>query len=174
MKRLYDFLVRVSNAIFFVEKWLLLFSVIIAVMVNFINVIMRYVFRTGISSCEMLSVVMFMFMVIIGGNIAIKSDSEIRIDIYQPKDPKKRAAFRLISDIVSIAALLLGVIGLVATVQAVMINKQKVTPLPIYTYHIYIMMLIGFILMLLDHVIIFVQHLGTIAGLEMKEGPKTE
>lgn len=174
MNLLYKTLVKISNAIFSIEKWILLIAVIVAVGVNFLNVILRYILKQGISSCEMLSIVLFMFMVVIGGNIAIKTDDEIRIDVFHSNNKRKNAAFRLFSDIISILALILSIIGLVATVQTVMLNKQKVTPLPIYTYHIYIFMTVGFAMMLLDHIIIFIQHIMTIAGKPVDGGLKTE
>lgn len=174
MKALYRLLVRVSDTIFKVEKWLLLAAVVAVTLVNFLNVILRYLLNSGLAYCEMLSIVLFMFMVIIGGNIAVKSDSEIRIDMLTSRDPKKRALFRFVSDVISIAALVLGIAGLFATIGATTKNLQRVTPLPIYTYHIYIAMTVGFFLMLLDHVIVFAEHLLTIAGIKTEGGVSAE
>ena len=159
MRKLYNSLITLSDAIFRVEKWLLLLAVIAVTLVNFLNVVLRYALNSGLAYCEMLSIVLFMFMVIIGGNIAVKTDSEIRIDIINFKSERKNAAFRLLSDIISITAIILAIIGLFATIQAVIKHQQRVTPLPIYTYHIYICMLIGFVMILLDHFIIFLRRL---------------
>lgn len=174
MEKLHQVLVRLSNAIFKVEKLLLLAAVIVVTLVNFLNVLLRYLFNSGLAYCEMLSIVLFMFMVIIGGNLSVKTDGEIRIDIFQSKNPKKTAAFRLISDVISIAALVLAIFGLFATIDATTTNLQRITPLPLYTYHIYIVMTIGFFMILLDHVIIFLQHLLTIRGIDVKEGASIE
>lgn len=173
MKKVYELLIKLSNAIFFVEKWLLLIAVTAAVCVNFVNVCLRYLSHGGLAYCETLSVCLFMFMVVIGGNIAVKTNSEIKIEIFRFKDLRKSAAFQLIADVVSIAALVFALVGLFATVGNVMVNLQKVTPLPIYTYHIYIIMTIGFFMILLDHVIIFLQHLLTLCGQTVEGGAKT-
>lgn len=174
MKSVYNILIKISDGIFYIEKWLLLVAVVVAVSINFLNVVLRYLFKSGISCCEMLSIVLFMFMVVIGGNIAIKTDGEIRIDIYHSESDKKNAIFRLFSDVISICALLFGIVGLFNTIQAVLVNQQKVTPLPIYTYHIYIVMEIGFVMMLLDHIIVFLRHLLIISGEKIEGVPKTE
>ena len=174
MRKLYNSLITLSDAIFRVEKWLLLLAVIAVTLVNFLNVVLRYALNSGLAYCEMLSIVLFMFMVIIGGNIAVKTDSEIRIDIINFKSERKNAAFRLLSDIISIIAIILAIIGLCATIQAVIKHKQRVTPLPIYTYHIYICMLIGFVMILLDHFIIFLRHILIMSGFEAEREAKTE
>ena len=173
MKKVYELLVKLSDAIFFVEKWLLLVAVVAAVCVNFANVCLRYLANGGLSYCETLSICLFMFMVVIGGNIAVKTNSEIKIDIFRFKDPRKNAAFQLIADVVSIAAIMFALVGLFATVQSVMVNLQRVTPLPIYAYHIYIAMTIGFFMILLDHIIIFLQHILAVCGQTVEGGAKT-
>ena len=173
MRNFYNVLVRLSNGIFMIEKWLLLLAVVVVTAVNFLNVVLRYAMNSGLAYCEMLSIVLFMFMVIIGGNIAVKTDSEIRIDIFNSKNERKNSAFRLISDVISVAALVLAVIGIYAAVVAVMKHKQKVTPLPIYTYHIYICMLIGFLMILLDHFIVMIRHFLIIFGAVNLEEAKT-
>lgn len=172
MRKGYDLLIKLSNAIFSVEKWLLLIAVVMAVCVNFINVCMRYLANGGLAFCETLSICLFMFMVIIGGNIAVKTNQEIKIDIFHFKDPRKNAALSLFTDVIAITAIIFCLVGLTATVQSVLVNKQKVTPLPIYTYHIYIVMTIGFFMILLDHIIIFLRHILETCGKTVEGGAK--
>lgn len=172
MRKLYELLIKMSDGIFFVEKWLLLAAVTAAVCVNFINVCLRYLGNGGLAFCETLSIVLFMFMVVIGGNIAVKTNQEIKIDIFRFKDPRKNAAFQLFADAVSIAAIVFCLTGLFATVQSVLVNQQKVTPLPIYTYHIYIAMTIGFFMILLDHIIILLRHILETCGQAVEGGAK--
>lgn len=173
MKTAYNALVKVSDAIFMIEKYLLLVAVIVAVAVNFLNVVLRYLFSAGLSYCEMLSIVLFMFMVVIGANIAVKTNDEIKIDVFRFKSPKAEASFRLIADIIVIIAVGCCIKGLADTIQSVMVYPQKVTPLPIYTYHIYITMLVGFILVMLDRIIVTLKHLLIMGGAEVEGGCKT-
>ena len=173
MKKLYEVLIKISDTIFFFEKWLLLAAVVVAVAVNFLNVCLRYLMNAGLAYCEMLSIVLFMFMVVIGGNIAVKTDGEIKIDVFRFKNKKTDAAFRMIADCIVIAAIIFALIGLGATVENVSKHPQRVTPLPIYTYHIYIVMAIGFAMILLDRVIIFLRHILVACGAEIEGGAKT-
>ena len=173
MKKLYDLLVKLSDIIFVVEKWLLLLAVVAAVAVNFINVCLRRLAGGGLSYCETLSIVLFMFMVVFGGNIAVKTDGEIKIEILHFKSPKADAALRLVQDVVVIAAIVFCIVGLVATVKTVMVNLQRVTPLPIYTYHIYIAMTVGFVMILIDRLIIFLKHILLLCGQNVEGGAKT-
>ena len=168
MKKAYELLVKISDAIFMVEKYLLLAAVIVAIAVNFLNVLMRYIFNAGLSYCEMLSIVLFMFMVVIGANISVKTT-----DVFKFKSEKSEAIFRLIADVVVIIALVCSIVGLIATVKSVMVYPQKVTPLPLYTYHIYITMAVGFGLVLLDRIIITLKHILIAVGNEIEGGAKT-
>ncbi len=170
MKNLYNILVKTSDAIFAMEKWILLAAVIVAVAVNFVNVCLRYLANNGLSYCETLSVCLFMLMVIIGCNIAVKTDSEIKIELIKFNKARPDAVIGLIRDIVCILAIIFCLFGLKDTIYAVTKNLQKVTPLPIYTYHIYIVMTIGFVMTLLDHIIIALKHVIEIMTGQQVEG----
>ena len=99
MDKIAKTLKNISNKVYIVEKWVLMIAVIAVTAVNFVNVIMRYIFKSGLAYCENLSLTLFMLLILIGGNIAVKSDSEIRIDVCRFKDVRKKNAFKLISDI---------------------------------------------------------------------------
>ncbi|MDO4960426.1 MAG: TRAP transporter small permease subunit [Eubacteriales bacterium] len=173
MKKVYELLVKISDIVFMVEKWILLAAVIVAVAVNFLNVCLRYILNSGLNYCETLSICLFMFMVVVGSNIAAKTDGEIKIEIIKFKDTRKNSAYRLIADAVSIAAIIFCIIGIKDTIASVSMYPQKVTPLPIYTYHIYMVMAVGFVMTLLDHIIILICHAMQAAGIEVEGGCKT-
>ena len=116
MTKIAKTLENISSKIYIVEKWVLMIAVILVTAVNFINVVMRYVMKSSLAYCENLSLALFMLLILIGGNIAVKSDSEIRIDVCRFKDVKKRNAFKLISDICSIIALVCLLVGSVSLV----------------------------------------------------------
>ena len=81
MTKIAKTLESISNKIFIVEKWVLMIAVVVVTAVNFINVVMRYVMKSSLAYCENFSLALFMLLILIGGNIAVKSDSEIRIDV---------------------------------------------------------------------------------------------
>ena len=106
MTKIAKTLESISNKIFIVEKWVLMIAVVVVTAVNFINGAMRYVMKSSLAYCENLSLALFMLLILIGGNIAVKSDSEIRIDVCRFKDVRKRNTFKLISDVCSIIVIL--------------------------------------------------------------------
>ena len=82
MNNLYSFLVTFSNALFKVQKIVLLVAVFIVVTVNFANVCLRYMASYSLNYCEMLSVVLFMFMVLIGANMLLVCDMMCSLFTY--------------------------------------------------------------------------------------------
>lgn len=149
MTKIAKTLENISSKIYIVEKWVLMIAVILVTAVNFINVVMRYVMKSSLAYCENLSLALFMLLILIGGNIAVKSDSEIRIDVCRFKDVKKRNAFKLISDICSIIALVCLLVGSVSLVGHTAQHNQQVATLPLTYLQLYSMLVIWFNLLYL-------------------------
>ena len=157
MDKIAKTLKNISNKVYIVEKWVLMIAVIAVTAVNFVNI-----FKSGLAYCENLSLTLFMLLILIGGNIAVKSDSEIRIDVCRFKDVRKKNAFKLISDICSIIALVCLLLGSIALVQHTAQYNQQVATLPITYLQLYSLLIIGSILMLFDHVVVLFKHLAAI------------
>ena len=170
MTKIAKTLESISNKIFIVEKWVLMIAVVVVTAVNFINVVMRYVMKSSLAYCENLSLALFMLLILIGGNIAVKSDSEIRIDVCRFKDVRKRNTFKLISDVCSIIALVCLLIVSVALVSHTAQHNQQVATLSLTYLQLYSLLVIGSILMLFDHIVILFKHLAAIqTGVEEAE-----
>lgn len=164
MDSLYRLCLTLSNQLFRLQKILLLIAVVIVVTVNFANVCLRYLASYSLNFCETLSVVLFMFMVLLGANLAVKRDGEIKIEIFKFQNPVWDARFKLLADVISIVTIALCLYGLYNTLLAVTKNPQRLTPLPLYTYHVYYVMSAGFFLVLLDHVLLILRHLMQALG----------
>ena len=158
MEKAYGALLALSNMLFRVQKLLLLLAVVVVVTVNFANVCLRYLASYSLNFCESLSVVLFMFMVLLGANLAVKRDGEIKIELFRFSNPRRNAAFKLAGELIAVVCLVLCLYGLVMTLQAVTRNPQRLTPLPLFTYHIYAVMLAGFVLILIDHLLLLLRH----------------
>lgn len=52
MDKIAKTLENISSKVYIVEKWVLMIAVIAVTAVNFVNVIMRYVFKSGLAYCE--------------------------------------------------------------------------------------------------------------------------
>ena len=159
MLALYNRLVALSDALFKVQKVVLGIAVAIVVVVNFLNVCLRYLAGTSLNFCETLSVVLFMVIVLLGANIAAKRDGEFRIDFTGSLPEGARWIIKFATDIVAIIVIAVCIYGLVRTVGMVYARRQRLTPLPLYTYHVYAVMLAGFALLFIDHVILLLRRL---------------
>lgn len=153
---------KVSSSIYALEKWILIISIVVMVSINFIQVVSRYLFKSSFPWCEQLSVVLFMLMILLGGNIAIKTDSEIKIEVIKFKNKKKDQIYRLFSDIIGIFTIVCLLIGSVNLVKQSMVYSQALATLPLKYYHLYLLLVIGFSLMLLDKVIYFLKRIESI------------
>lgn len=51
MDKIAKTLKNISNKVYIVEKWVLMIAVIAVTAVNFVNVIMRYIFKSGLAYC---------------------------------------------------------------------------------------------------------------------------
>lgn len=150
MKGLLKGLEKLNSITFMIEKWVLIAAVISMVAINFAQVVCRYIFHYSIPWSEQTSVVLFMFMVLLGGNLAMKEDNEIKIEIIKFKDPRKDAAFRLISDVIAVVTLgLLAASAILISIQGVK-NPQVLSAIPLKYYHLYLMMTVGFSLMFVE------------------------
>ncbi len=150
MKGLLKCLEKINGVTFFVEKWFLIAAVICMVVINFAQVLCRYIFHYSIPWSEQTSVVLFMFMVLIGGNLAMKEDGEIKIEIIRFKNSVKNTGFRLISDIISLVTIGVLFVSAVLIMNQGMLHPQVLSAIPLKYYHLYLIMVIGFGLMFIE------------------------
>lgn len=150
MKALLKVLEKVNGATFLIEKWILILMVVFMVGLNFVQVLSRYIFHYSIPWSEQTSVVLFMFMILIGGNLAIKEDSEIKIEIIKFKNVKRDTRFRLISDLIALVTLgVLFVSSIYLVIQGRMM-PQVLSAVPLSYWQLYVVMVVGFGLMFLE------------------------
>jgi TRAP-type C4-dicarboxylate transport system permease small subunit len=159
MLTLYNRLVSLSDLLFRIQKILLGLAVAVVVAINFLNVCLRYLAGTSLNFCETLSVVLFMVIVLLGANIAVKRDGEIRIDFTGSLPEGPRRIVHMATDLVSIIVIAVCIYGLWRTVGMVYMRRQRLTPLPLYTYHVYAVMLAGFVLLFIDHLILLLRRI---------------
>ena len=126
--------------------------------------------KSSLAYCENLSLALFMLLILIGGNIAVSLILRSELMFADSKMSKKRNAFKLISDICSIIALVCLLVGSVSLVGHTAQHNQQVATLPLTYLQLYSMLVIGSILMLFDHVVILFKHLAAIqTGVEEAE-----
>ncbi len=151
-----------DKVIFLAQKIILTISVLLMVSVNFLQVLTRYVFHVSLSWSEQMSVALFMMMVLIGGNLAMKSDDEIKIDVIRFKGIRKQQCFNLIGDVFSVITLGLLLTGSIMLTGQAANFPEKLSVLPLYYYHLYGMMAVGFLLMTAEKLLYMIKRIYAI------------
>lgn len=153
MERLCSILQKISNAIYKVQTYLLFVACAVEVMLNFVQVVCRYCFGLSFAFSEELSLALFMFIILIGGNIAIKTDNEIKVELLRFKNEKINNIIAIVADSISILMFLCLLAGSIALFWHVSRFPQSLASMPLTYRELYTMLIIGFSLMLLDKVI---------------------
>ena len=104
MVKVLSILNKLDNAIFVVQKILILIGVIAMVVINGAQVFCRYVIHSSLAWSEQTSVLLFFILIMLGANLAVKTDTETKIDILRFKNDKANATLHLITDVLSVVA----------------------------------------------------------------------
>lgn len=150
MRRIYKMLEKVSSILFKCQKIILLIMVAAIVGVTIADVFLRMVTSKGISWTQELCIALFMSLIFLGANIAMKTDSEIKIDLLHFKNEKAQRLLLAIVDIICLAIIAFLIYSSIASIQNVMARPQKLATLPLSYATLYMVMPVGFILMFLD------------------------
>ncbi|MCG5240275.1 TRAP transporter small permease [Azospirillum doebereinerae] len=105
MKRLADVLERLT-------EWLMAAILAAMVVLVFGNVVLRYVFNSGIVASEELARLLFVWMVFLGATVALRGGQHIGLEMLQERlPPKARRACALVSHLLMLYAVWLLVQG---------------------------------------------------------------
>lgn len=164
MEKILNGLNKVSNALYAVQKVVILIGVVLMVGINGAQVFCRYVLHSSLAWSEQVSVLLFFYLIMLGANLSVKSDSETRIDALQFKDVKKNVVLRLITDIVSIVAVVVFFVSSIALLKHAGSFPQYLSSIHLDYFYIYLGLPVGFGLILLDKVINVLKKLCVLSG----------
>lgn len=167
MGKVLSLLNKLDNALFAVQKVLILIGVIAMVIINGAQVFCRYVVHSSLAWSEQTSVLLFFILIMLGSNLAVKTDTETKIDILRFKNPKMDAALHLITDILSVIA----VVVFIASTYALLVHAksfpQYLSSLKLDYFYIYIWLGVGFVLVLIDKIINILKNICCIGGIAL-------
>ncbi len=141
---------RISSGIYAVQKGVLLFLVSAITLINLAQIMGRYVFHFSLPWSEQLSVLLFIVIIMLGGSIAIRSDTEIRIAILKFKTPKVQKWFEILVDVISLVAIIFFVCASVSFFEHSLKFKQLVSSMQISYSYVFFFLPVGFALMGLE------------------------
>lgn len=164
MNRLLKSLHALSNAMFSVQKIVLLALVLAMVVINIAQIAGRYLFNFSIPWSEETSVVLFIVIIMLGGNIAVRNDSEIRIAFLSFKSAKANAILGLVIDIVSLITIALFTISAAMLVEHAFKFRQVISSLQLSYAYVFLVLPIGFTMIGLDKIVKIVEKIALIMG----------
>ena len=169
MKGLLAVLKKIDDHIYSVQKIFILVAVAIMVITNGAQVFCRYVLHSSLPWSEQLSLLMYLVLVMLGANLAVKTDSETKIDVLSPKDPKKNAMLRLVCDVFSLVAIVAFIRSAVALVRYTAQFPNSYSSLKISYNYCYVWLIIGFSLIFIDKIINLIKNICIVKGEDISD-----
>ena len=118
---------------------------------------------------EQVSVIIYFVLIMLGANLAVKVDGETKIDILKFKSEKKNAVLGLITDSLCCIAL---AVFLASTVDLLKITSsfpQYVSSIRLNYIYIYVWLVAGFFLVLMDKIVNICKRLCILTDTEIPQ-----
>ena len=174
MLKLLSVMKKISDFLYKIQKVLILVGVFALVAINGAQVYCRYVSHASLGWSEQVSVLLFFIMIMLGANLAVKSNSETKIDIVQFKDEKADAALRIVTDILCVGVLIVFILSSLALLKHAKRFHQYLSSIHLDYFYIYIWLLIGFSLVTLDKFVNILKNICCVMGIDTSSVFKAE
>ena len=167
MVKLLSVLQKVDNCIYAVQKAILLLGVVAMIVINGAQVFCRYVIHSSLFWSEQISILLFFILIMLGANLAVKTDSETKIDVLKFKNPKAYAALSLVTNLICVIALVVFLASSRALLQQASQFPQYLSSIHLNYFYIYLWLPIGFSLVLFDKIINILKNICCLAGADI-------
>ena len=95
-----------------VVEWLMALALTVMVALVFGNVVLRYVFNSGIAAAEEISRLMFVWLIFLGAILGLRHHAHLGVELVQARIPRKlRVACAVVSHLLMLYALSLFLYG---------------------------------------------------------------
>ena len=131
------------------EEILMMTSLSAIVIVMFIQVVMRYLFKNSLSWSEEISRYFFIWMTFLGMSYGLQTKSHLRIDFFENFFPILRKPFEYIGDIFFVGFSIYMLSPSVGVLQMLWKTYQTSPAMEIPMFFVYLSLLVGFILILI-------------------------
>lgn len=131
------------------EEILMMTALSSIVIVMFLQVIMRYVFKASLSWSDEFSRYCFIWLTFLGMSYAIKNRSHIRIDILETFIPVLKKPFEYIGDAFFLAFAIYMLKPALTSLNLLWNTKQTSPAMEFPMFYVYISLFLGFILIII-------------------------
>ena len=167
MTALMRVLKKIDDILFVVQKIIILISVVCIIVINGAQIFCRYVIHSSIFWSEQVSLVLFLIIIMLGANIAVKDRTETQIDLMKFKSQRANEGLNIVKDIISLIALVILFFSGIALMSQTMKFPQYLSSIHMNYNYIYIWLLIGFGLIIYDKVINLLKSICYLAGVDL-------
>ena len=167
MTALMRFLKKIDDILFLVQKIIILISVVCIIVINGAQIFCRYVIHSSIFWSEQVSLVLFLIIIMLGANIAVKDRTETQIDLMKFKNQKANESLNIVKDIICLVALVVLMFSGVALMKQTIKFPQYLSSIHMNYNYIYIWLLIGFGLITFDKVINLLKSICYLTGVDL-------
>lgn len=167
MYRLLSVLNKIDSFLYQIQKVLMLIGVAVMVVINGAQVFCRYVLHSSLSWSEQVSVLLFFILIMLGGNLSVKTDGETKIDILKFKNEKANILLRVVTDLICVVTLVVLIASGIALLGHASKFPQYLSSIHLDYFYIYIWLLVGFFLVLFDKIINLLKSACRLKGIDI-------
>lgn len=172
MEKLISTLDKINAITFKIQKIVFIIVVAFVVVIDTAQVFGRYVFKFSIPWSDQVSLLIFCIIIMLGGNIAIKDNAEVKVTLIRFKDEKKQLIFDLVGDIVSIFTISFFVVSTWLLILQASTFKKVISSIQLDYKYVYVIVLAGFVIMLFEKVIQLLKRISRLKAGGAFEGEK--
>jgi TRAP-type C4-dicarboxylate transport system, small permease component len=154
---------KISDTLYKVQFILLEVTVAVLVIINALQVAGRYFFRYSLPWSEQLSLVLFLVLIMLGGSLAMRTDTEIKITLVHLKNERVNVIMAAVMDFVSLITIVLLLISSMLLTRQALQLKQVISSMNLNYAYVYSIVVLGFLMMGFEKLINLLKHVNEIS-----------
>ena len=163
MGKIIRILSKISDTLYKVQFILLEVTVAVLVIINALQVAGRYFFRYSLPWSEQLSLVLFLVLIMLGGSLAMRTDTEIKITLVHLKNERVNVIMAAVMDFVSLITIVLLLISSMLLTRQALQLKQVISSMNLNYAYVYSIVVLGFLMMGFEKLINLLKHINEIS-----------
>jgi len=154
---------KISDTLYKIQFILLEVTVAVLVIINALQVAGRYFFRYSLPGSEQLSLVLFLVLIMLGGSLAMRTDTEIKITLVHLKNERVNVIMAAVMDFVSLITIVLLLISSMLLTRQALQLKQVISSMNLNYAYVYSIVVLGFLMMGFEKLINLLKHVNEIS-----------
>ena len=163
MGKIIRILSKISDTLYKIQFILLEVTVAVLVIINALQVAGRYFFRYSLPWSEQLSLVLFLVLIMLGGSLAMRTDTEIKITLVHLKNDRVNVIMAAVMDFVSLITIVLLLISSMLLTRQALQLKQVISSMNLNYAYVYSIVVLGFLMMGFEKLINLLKHVNEIS-----------